>query len=932
MGNEYDVSYLLRDPALYVRRPKEEDEVASSPDPDPQFQEEISSAQDPVNSLPRSIWSRMADHVSENYRKGADVVAGTVELPINMATGAVAYPIGKVVGAAKGAYEGIVKGNKNWGEEAEKVENAAADLFTYKPVSESGRGAANVVAEIMGLPNKGMEKVMDKAGIKDPNLRYTLRMAGEYATIPMAGWAGKIMKSPQMKNQRGLIGGKNARGWEEAPNKFSSMYDQKERFEIDDSGAKVANAKTDLRLMMEDGGIMPLGRVMWHPELYANYPELMKVKVDVNPEMNMKEGSYNPTTHTITVGYNKETGKIDKGNILHEVQHIIQKGEGFAKGGSPEMFNREYSKEIAQRIIEREKELDRLTEEGNKMAAEHDRMYKSGEHITNWEKWQELTEKINENFRERMELTFDAHMGIDTPYDRYSKLGGEIEARSVAARANLPRGFRSRIDPYESEMGIPIEEWREPPVGEGYAGSVSRNLEGKDRWLSNTGEKIKQQKEPAMKGEEWGKRIKAWGEKDPHIADENKWSGVEAYLDARKGEKITNEEMQQFYEMSKGKWTERKVAHEARNPEDTAFLDYIDRRVREEGGFGKIPKEEVERYNELERREQEILKAGRDPWSSYNIPGGIEGTEKVYTMEVPGKQQFKSSHFPDRKNPVIHFRTQERVLNGKRGIIVETIQSDWHQQRDSRRKWPREDEIRDLIDADDTQVAVDQWREKVQNEEVPPAPFEKTWPEVALKQALDIAAEDPRIEWVAWPEGKVQNERWGKSDESPQLSYYRRSDGKWDVRVDYMDGNSDVKPPIPDDVVKKFWGDDVLNKMKNGEGEETASGKMRWFNLPVDGGFLNVLYDKRLPKFGKKYAEKMGGKYGKGVIEHERRPDHLFPDEEPEYMIKDSYGIHKIEITPEMRKKINKGGQLFYSIGGGLAAKALLDNNNEEEK
>lgn len=49
---------------------------------------------------------------------------------------------------------------------------------------------------------------------------------------------------------------------------------------------------------------------------------------------------------------------------------------------------------------------------------------------------------------------------------------------------------------------------------------------------------------------------------------------------------------------------------------------------------------------------------------------------------VPGRESadYRSSHWPSIDNPVVHVRFDERVVDGKKTLFVDEIQSDWHQQ------------------------------------------------------------------------------------------------------------------------------------------------------------------------------------------------------------------------------------------------------------
>lgn len=472
-----------------------------------------------------------------------------------------------------------------------------------------------------------------------------------------------------------------------------------------------------------------------------------------------------------------------------------------------------------------------------------------------------------------------------------------------------------------------------PTFGSGLGGAQDIILKGLDRWLSPTKEHLGKQKEAAMPPEEWKKRIEAWGSKNPHIKDENQWNGLQAWVDSKKGEKsLKKDDIMEFLELGKGKWAVREQTHGI----DPKYL------------------EELKNKPELTRGEQQTLRnmeEGRttnpDPWADRNVPGGIPGTEKVWTLSLPTKpidyenvvqgtlrvdkigskyavvdeygeevsgdqyntakeakeamEEFKqdqvnagikyqSPHFPDKPNVVVHFRTQEiKDSTGNKGVLIETVQSDWHQSRDESavvkkllamdkeyRSLPNgsvekiriNNEIADLM-ADHPNITPD-----VLEGKIPTAPFEHSWAEVGLKHAIDIAVQDPSIKWIGWSGGKVQNERWGK--------------GSGD-REDYQDAMADLnrrseQGKLTDLEYKREK--DELDKQFNTSGE----------------GFLTTLYDKRLPKFAKKYAEKIGGKY----------EDHVL-DNTNQRVREDNYPIHRINITDQMRSHINTKGQEFYS-------------------
>ena len=47
-------------------------------------------------------------------------------------------------------------------------------------------------------------------------------------------------------------------------------------------------------------------------------------------------------------------------------------------------------------------------------------------------------------------------------------------------------------------------------------------------------------------------------------------------------------------------------------------------------------------------------------------------------LDYGGRSTFKSSHY-DEPNILAHVRYNDRVIDGKKTLFVEEVQSDWHQ-------------------------------------------------------------------------------------------------------------------------------------------------------------------------------------------------------------------------------------------------------------
>lgn len=126
--------------------------------------------------------------------------------------------------------------------------------------------------------------------------------------------------------------------------------DGKWRFEIADDDAKLSINETGDTLGKAMTGSQQwsagdlLGNLLDHPKLFAAYPSLRSMFVNIRPadRMDGARGSYSPSGDSITLS-DKLTREEALSVLLHEVQHAIQHREGFATGGAPDA---EFSKSV----------------------------------------------------------------------------------------------------------------------------------------------------------------------------------------------------------------------------------------------------------------------------------------------------------------------------------------------------------------------------------------------------------------------------------------------------------------------------------------------------------------------------------------------------------------------------------------------------------
>jgi hypothetical protein len=77
-----------------------------------------------------------------------------------------------------------------------------------------------------------------------------------------------------------------------------------------------------------------LNRLLDHPELFKNYPDLKNTNVYIDSRLTKGNASFEPDFNTITISGDDFLNK-DLSPLLHEIQHNVQAKEKWQGGGSP---------------------------------------------------------------------------------------------------------------------------------------------------------------------------------------------------------------------------------------------------------------------------------------------------------------------------------------------------------------------------------------------------------------------------------------------------------------------------------------------------------------------------------------------------------------------------------------------------------------------
>jgi len=257
-----------------------------------------------------------------------------------------------------------------------------------------------------------------------------------------------------ISNEHGMLVGGKATTFEEAKKGgkvFEGKYDKKERFEIDDSKAKIADEakeyldKSGEVILDSSKTGVKLKHILNHPELYKQYPEAAEIPVGIKIRDEIDKffgkergGEYNGKTIKVVAKNYDELRTI----LLHEIQHAIQEREGFARGGSP-------NPKIYFKDLVKQKTLKDIKRNGLREARKR---------INNAETQKEY-EEMQRQYDALVQTVKDLENDPDImdPYSYYRRLAGEIEARDTAARADMTAEERAKTPPYSSE-NIPVED------------------------------------------------------------------------------------------------------------------------------------------------------------------------------------------------------------------------------------------------------------------------------------------------------------------------------------------------------------------------------------------------------------------------------------------------------------------------------------------
>jgi hypothetical protein len=226
------------------------------------------------------------------------------------------------------------------------------------------RRVAGSPAEFL-IPGGGIAQVLERKAYGEDPSAFEYAMAGLDATdiVPGAAPLKAVLVGMSAKGAKAIrdrVDSLRGEGLEDAQDVWNAQEGQKYRgyynpsdgqfrMEIDTSDADITREEIKLASVNSDDDSVRLPDVLKFDDLFDQVPSLKEVKIKQLPLGNQLQGTlaaYDDVTDTIFIpgGFDKLKDKVAKNrlsSLLHEVQHAVQKREGFLQGYSTQRFTTE---------------------------------------------------------------------------------------------------------------------------------------------------------------------------------------------------------------------------------------------------------------------------------------------------------------------------------------------------------------------------------------------------------------------------------------------------------------------------------------------------------------------------------------------------------------------------------------------------------------
>ncbi len=319
--------------------------------------------------------------------------------------------------------------------------------------------------------------------------------------------------------------------------------------------------------------------------------------------------------------------------------------------------------------------------------------------------------------------------------------------------------------------------------------------------------------------------------------------------------------------------------------------------------------------------------AERAPYDGMNIvSSGKNKIEAIKEAErALGMPEYKTDHWKE-PNVLMHIRAIDQSKDGDKTLLIEEIQSDWHQEGKSKGYAYDDKKLENLKrvaeqngwDEDSRNAYLEEvdksWEAKQRvmrtgNKGAPQAPLSKTWQEYGIKRMIDEAV-DGGYDRVAWTTGEVQNKRYDLAKFADEIIYNEKSS----VLAAKKDGNEVLfQSNVTPDKLESIIGKEPTRKLMANEPNSGGGRKIAGEELSIGGDGMRGFYDKILPDFTRKYIKKWDSKVEKTQLDNGAE-------------------VWSFPVTQTMRDEVKSKGQPLYAVGAGAAAATQYNQNKESTK
>lgn len=297
-----------------------------------------------------------------------------------------------------------------------------------------------------GVDGKWRFEISDAdARLKD-RAQWTAKIDGINAKLDAA-----LQAKWQAKEQRNDF--LRARG--ESPSRISSETKKTPEFKalakaLKNAEAAAEKAQDAAFLVRQGDSLITVGDVLSHPALFAAYPGIANVRVDINDSLPAGNAAYAYELRAIELSGKSDAQQL-LSTLLHEIQHGIQHIEGFAMGGTPQS--------VAS-ILEKER-FETMANKDDALTAEFDALKRQYAGVPESEIPQEVANRVRQLRSEINAIRNTGWREASNPFARrqptpeelfagYTRLAGEVEARNTQARQGMTDAQRRATPPNQT--------------------------------------------------------------------------------------------------------------------------------------------------------------------------------------------------------------------------------------------------------------------------------------------------------------------------------------------------------------------------------------------------------------------------------------------------------------------------------------------------